>query len=45
MSRVLVEYGGAARALEAQPGESLLELLRRSGFPVTAACGGNGTCG
>ena len=45
MSRVLVEYGGAARALEARPGESLLELLRRSGFPVTAACGGNGTCG
>ena len=45
MSRVLVEYGGSTRALEARAGESLLELLRRSGFPVTAACGGNGTCG
>ena len=45
MSRVLVEYGGSTRALEARAGESLLELLRRSGFPVSAACGGNGTCG
>lgn len=45
MSRVLVEYGGSTSALEALPGESLLELLRRGGFPVSAACGGNGTCG
>ena len=45
MSRILVEYGGSTRALEALPGESLLELLRRGGFPVSAACGGNGTRG
>ena len=45
MSRILVEYGGSTRALEALPGESLLDLLRRGGFPVSAACGGNGTCG
>ena len=45
MSRVLVECSGSTRSLEARPGESLLELLRRGGFPVSAACGGNGTCG
>lgn len=45
MSRILVEYGGSTSTLEALPGESLLELLRRGGFPVNAACGGNGTCG
>ena len=45
MSRILVEYSGSTRALEALPGESLLELLRRGGFPISAPCGSNGTCG
>ena len=45
MSRVLVEHSGGTKSLEALPGESLLDLLRRGGFPVSAPCGGNGTCG
>ena len=45
MSRVLVEHSGGTKTLEALPGESLLDLLRRGGFPVSAPCGGNGTCG
>ena len=31
--------------LSAEKGETLLSLLRRAGIPVTASCGGNGTCG
>lgn len=45
MSRVLVEHSGGIKALESQYGESLLDLLRRGGFSVSAPCGGNGTCG
>ena len=45
MSRVLVEHSGGTKSLEALPGESLLDLLRRGGFPVSAPCGGNGKCG
>ena len=45
MSRVLVEHSGGTKTLESQYGESLLDLLRRGGFPVSAPCGGNGTCG
>ncbi len=45
MSRVLVEHRGGYIFLEAVPGESLLDVLRRGGCKVTAPCGGNGTCG
>lgn len=45
MSRVLVEYKGGIQKLESQPGDSLLDVLRRGGYRVTAPCGGNGTCG
>ena len=31
--------------IERQPGETLLELLRRAALPFTAPCGGAGTCG
>ena len=45
MSRVLVEHKGGTSLLEALPGESLLDLLRRGGFRISAPCGGNGSCG
>lgn len=45
MSRVLVEYQGISYELTAQSNQNLLDLLRSSGFPITAPCGGNGTCG
>jgi uncharacterized 2Fe-2S/4Fe-4S cluster protein (DUF4445 family) len=33
------------RTIRAEAGEDLLTALRREGFPVTAPCGGRGTCG
>ena len=37
--------GAAPELIPFEPGETLLSALRRAGVPVTAPCGGNGTCG
>ena len=33
------------RTVPAEAGENLLRLLQRAGCPISAPCGGNGTCG
>ena len=45
MSSVRVIRAGKTETFLAKSDESLLEVLRRNGIPVTAPCGGNGTCG
>lgn len=42
---VTIDDGLNAVPVHAVPGEILLDVLRRSGKPVTAPCGGKGTCG
>lgn len=37
--------GGDPVRIPCQPGENLLELMRRAGIAVDAPCSGNGTCG
>ena len=44
MSEIFVTLDGREQAVSAQAGESLLAALRRAGLPVTAPCGGRGTC-
>lgn len=45
MSSILVEHNSKIQRIHAEPGQILLDILRQNGFPVTAPCGGNGTCG
>lgn len=45
MAGIKVMQSGREWILEADPGENLLKLLRKKGFFIPAACGGNGTCG
>ena len=45
MSRVRVVQAGKTREIPAKDGETRLDVLRRNHVPVTAPCGGNGTCG
>ena len=45
MSRVLVIHGGVEEEFTAAENEILLDVLRRHDLPVSAPCGGNGTCG
>lgn len=45
MAGIKVMQSGKEWVLEADPGENLLKLLRKNGFFIPAACGGNGTCG
>ena len=42
---VYIDDGVNAMTLLAQKGELLLDVLRRSGKPISAPCGGKGTCG
>ncbi len=42
---VHLDDGLNAVTLHAQTGELLLDVLRRSGKPISAPCGGKGTCG
>jgi len=42
---VLAGGAGEGRRVVGRVGESLLELLRREGLPLDAACGGAGNCG
>lgn len=43
--RITVRCGGYSKEIEAEAGETLLSLLRREGYAVSAPCGGNGICG
>ena len=45
MSSILVEFNSSIWNLHAQPGQTLLDVLRQAGLAVSAPCGGNGTCG
>ncbi len=45
MTAIRIMQNGKESVLRAEPGENLLGLLRRGGFFIPAACGGNGTCG
>ena len=45
MFAVTVHYADTTRRLSAQPGQNLLELLRSSGYSISAPCGGKGSCG
>lgn len=42
---IFVNENGAVRTVQAEAGETLLAVLRRTGAPIIAPCGGNGTCG
>ena len=41
----MVQEDGAVVTAQAQPGEILWDVARRSGLALDAPCGGNGTCG
>lgn len=45
MYSVTVHYADTTRILHGQEGQNLLELLRSHQLPVSAACGGKGSCG
>ena len=46
MSKILFDIEGAAGvAIEANPGDNLLELARRANVAIDAPCSGNGSCG
>ena len=45
MNIVLVEEDGNPRSFEAQPGESIYNVLARNGISLSAPCGGRGRCG
>lgn len=45
MYRVIVHNQDSTHALPAQEGQNLLDLLRSHGFPISAPCGGKGSCG
>lgn len=40
-----LDHAARGRAVRAEEGESLLDVLRRAGISVQAPCGGAGTCG
>lgn len=42
---VTVHDQNTTHALPAQEGQNLLDLLRSHGFPISAPCGGKGSCG
>lgn len=45
MSKCRIYRGQEQYELSFDTADSLLELIRRAGIPVSAPCGGNGTCG
>ena len=45
MCEILIRAGQREITVSAEPGERLLEVLRRAGIPVPAPCGGLGKCG
>ena len=42
---ITVSNRSGSYALPFQPGQTLLDALRQAGLPVSAPCGGRGTCG
>ena len=40
-----VDFEPIGRRIEAEEGESLLEIAQRGGIGLAAVCGGVGTCG
>lgn len=42
--KIIVEYAGETRTLEAQPGASVLDVLQANNIFVEATCGGAGKC-
>lgn len=45
MSSIQIEQNGHVRTIPLPAGETLLSVLRRAGYSIPAACGGNGRCG
>ena len=45
MIKLAVHYNGNKKQIDCEPGEILLNILRRNGFDIYSPCGGNGTCG
>lgn len=45
MSSIQIEQNGRIRTVPLPAGETLLSILRRAGYSIPAACGGNGRCG
>ena len=42
---IIIHDGQSTRTVTAQEGQTLLVVLQDAGVPISAACGGNGTCG
>ena len=40
----VVDREGAARSVDWEPGQSLMETLRDNDFPILASCGGTASC-
>lgn len=45
MPEITVHYCGKTKVLNADKGDSLLDVLHRHGFFIESPCNGNGTCG
>lgn len=45
MSRCKIYHSGEQYEISFTEADNLLELIRQAGLPVSAPCGGNGTCG
>ncbi|OGJ59623.1 hypothetical protein A2881_03190 [Candidatus Peribacteria bacterium RIFCSPHIGHO2_01_FULL_55_13] len=44
MPRVSFHYSGQVKTVEAENGQSLLQIALDNGIPMEHACGGNGFC-
>ena len=42
---ITIQYASETRKLPVREGETLLDALRAAGVPISAPCGGNGSCG
>ncbi|MHC4717587.1 MAG: 2Fe-2S iron-sulfur cluster-binding protein, partial [Planctomycetota bacterium] len=45
MTHCIVDFQPIGRRVEAQPGETLLQVAQQGGIGLAAVCGGAGTCG
>ncbi len=45
MSSIVIRFQNKVDSMKLQPGETLLNALRREGYSLPAACGGKGRCG
>ncbi len=44
MPKVTFNYSGQVKTVEAQPGQTVLQIALDAGIPMEHACGGNGFC-